>query len=146
MHRHPLSGECSDKVEEGTEAKIRNLSFSHKFQEVHRIWRTSWRPYHFQGADASAESIKIPKNSLDLLIIDEIHNFIGRNDGQKRRGRALISLKPPTPSSVFQQRQFRLNSMICIGSSHSSHRKNILPRNGATRWSCKHLSTKSCKA
>ena len=42
-----------------------------------------------QGADASAESIKIPKNSLDLLIIDEIHNFIGRNDGQKRRGRAL---------------------------------------------------------
>jgi superfamily II DNA or RNA helicase len=42
-----------------------------------------------QGADASAKSITIPKNSLDLLIIDEIHNFIGRNDGQKRRGRAL---------------------------------------------------------
>jgi superfamily II DNA or RNA helicase len=41
-----------------------------------------------QGADASAESITIPKNSLDLLIIDEIHNFIGRTDGQKRRGRA----------------------------------------------------------
>ena len=27
-----------------------------------------------------------------------------------------ISLKPPTPSSVFQQRQFRLNSKICMNS------------------------------
>ena len=46
---------------------------------------------HVITHDASREqdSIQIPNGKIDLLIIDEIHNFIGRSGNQKRRGRAL---------------------------------------------------------
>ena len=46
---------------------------------------------HVITHDASREqdSIQLPNGKIDLLIIDEIHNFIGRSGNQKRRGRAL---------------------------------------------------------
>ena len=46
---------------------------------------------HVVTHDASRQQdkIEIQKGKIDLLIIDEIHNFIGRSGNQKRRGRAL---------------------------------------------------------
>ena len=33
--------------------------------------------------------MRVPDSSLDLLVIDEVHNYIGRAGQQKRRGRAM---------------------------------------------------------
>ena len=41
------------------------------------------------SASREKTEIKIPKGSIELLIVDEIHNFIGRNEKQKRRMRAM---------------------------------------------------------
>ena len=41
------------------------------------------------SASRERDHINVPENSIDLLIIDEVHNFIGRQGNQKRRGRAL---------------------------------------------------------
>ena len=41
------------------------------------------------SASREQTEIKIPKGSIELLIVDEIHNFIGRNEKQKRRMRAM---------------------------------------------------------
>ena len=41
------------------------------------------------SASRTQDHIVVPKDSIDLLIIDEVHNFIGRQGNQKRRGRAL---------------------------------------------------------
>jgi superfamily II DNA or RNA helicase len=41
------------------------------------------------SASREQDSLNILEGSIDLLIIDEIHNFIGRQGNQKRRGRAL---------------------------------------------------------
>lgn len=42
-----------------------------------------------QDASPTQDSLQIPTDCIDLLIIDEIHNYIGRTANQKRRGRAL---------------------------------------------------------
>ena len=41
------------------------------------------------GNMPSADSLDIQDGALDLLVIDEVHRFIGRTGGQKRRGRAM---------------------------------------------------------
>lgn len=41
------------------------------------------------SASRTETQIEVPDGSIELLIIDEIHNFIGRQSNQKRRGRAL---------------------------------------------------------
>ena len=41
-----------------------------------------------QDARSTESNISLPDNSIDLLIIDEIHNYIGRQGDQKRRSRA----------------------------------------------------------
>lgn len=41
------------------------------------------------SASKEETEIKIPMESIELLIIDEIHNFIGRSSNQKRRMRAM---------------------------------------------------------
>ena len=41
------------------------------------------------GSMPSSDSIDIEDGALDLLVIDEVHRFIGRTDAQKRRGRAM---------------------------------------------------------
>lgn len=41
------------------------------------------------GASPGEDTIPVPNESIDLLVIDEVHRFIGRQGNQKRRGRAL---------------------------------------------------------
>jgi len=41
------------------------------------------------GASPGEDTIPVPNESIDLLVIDEIHRFIGRQGNQKRRGRAM---------------------------------------------------------
>lgn len=42
-----------------------------------------------QGASPTEDSMRVPDASIDLLVIDEVHNYIGRAGQQKRRGRAM---------------------------------------------------------
>ena len=42
-----------------------------------------------QDSSRDSEKVDVRLDSIDLLIIDEIHNYIGRTDSQKRRKRAL---------------------------------------------------------
>ena len=42
-----------------------------------------------QDSSRDSDKVNVRPDSIDLLIIDEIHNYIGRTDSQKRRKRAL---------------------------------------------------------
>ena len=41
------------------------------------------------GSMPSEDSLDLADDSIDLLVIDEVHRFIGRTGSQKRRGRAM---------------------------------------------------------
>jgi superfamily II DNA or RNA helicase len=41
------------------------------------------------GSMPSADSLELPDDSIGLLVIDEVHRFIGRTNSQNRRGRAM---------------------------------------------------------
>lgn len=61
-------------------------SFQKFFQSTgtrHGIWICS------HDKDREADTVDCQSGDLDLLVIDELHRFIGRTDGQKRRKRAL---------------------------------------------------------
>ncbi len=45
------------------------------------------------GSMPRADSVDVLDGSIDLLVIDEVHRFIGRTDQQKRRGRTLCLSK-----------------------------------------------------
>jgi len=65
-----------------------------------RAWKSDFRKFNSENAPSGVHvithsvsreesSLDLQSESIDLLIIDEIHNFIGRTEGQKRRGRAM---------------------------------------------------------
>ena len=45
------------------------------------------------GSMPSEDYLDLQDDSIDLLVIDEVHRFIGRTDSQKRRGRAMCLSK-----------------------------------------------------
>ena len=65
-----------------------------------RAWKSDFRKFNSENtppgvhvithsASRMEDSLDLQEESIELLVIDEIHNFIGRTGSQKRRGRAL---------------------------------------------------------
>lgn len=65
-----------------------------------RAWKSDFRKFNSENtppgvhvithsASRMEDSLDLQEASIELLVIDEIHNFIGRTGSQKRRGRAL---------------------------------------------------------
>jgi len=80
-----------------------------------------------QGASPSEDSMRVPNESIDLLVIDEVHNYIGRAGQQKRRGRTLDLSKASkavvglsaTPIQIEEEDLRRILSLIAP-TEHSS--------------------------
>ena len=65
-----------------------------------RAWKSDFRKFNSENtppgvhvithsASRMEDSLDLQEASIELLVIDEIHNFIGRTGNQKRRGRAM---------------------------------------------------------